>query len=123
MISLSSDEQEIINYLNAYPGQFLPLTDISRRAGGRTKGRETPHWAKPLMSRLVEEGFLEVNEKGNYRVKVETAPEPAVESSAPDGSKVESSQPTQSPAKLWVSPEIAKILASKGKKFSAVVRA
>lgn len=112
MISLSSDEQEIVNYLKAFPEQFVPLTDICRRAGGKHKGRETPHWAKPLMPRLVEEGFLEVNEKGNFRVKAE-----------PEASKSNEPEPKPLAAKRWVSPEIAKILARQGKKFSGVIQA
>jgi hypothetical protein len=106
MDSLSSDELEIMNYLKASPEQFVPLTDISRRAGGKRKGRETPHWATPLMPKLVEQGFLEINEKGSYRVRPETPPE----------------QSPVAPAKRWVSPEIARILARQGGKFSGIVQ-
>lgn len=47
------------------------MLEICRCAGGRKKFRETPHWAKCMMARLVESNLIEVNERGHYRFPVE----------------------------------------------------
>jgi len=73
---LSSDELEIVDYLKSYNGNFVSLVEICRCAGGRRKYDATPHWARRLMSRLVEGQILEVNDRGHYRAVVETAPVP-----------------------------------------------
>jgi hypothetical protein len=68
---LSSDELEILEYLKSWKGMPISMVEICRCAGGRKKFRESPHWAKGLMSRLVDSKMVEVNERGHYRVLVE----------------------------------------------------
>ena len=78
---LSSDELEILEYLKSWKGLPIALVEISRCAGGRRKFRETPHWARGLMHRLVEAQLVEVNERGHYRALVEAEkeiPKPAL---------------------------------------------
>jgi hypothetical protein len=69
---LSSDELEIIEYLKSHNGTFVSMVQICRTAGGRSKYSESPHWAKRLMSRLVDEQVVEVNERGHYRINPAT---------------------------------------------------
>jgi hypothetical protein len=71
---LSSDELEILEYLKSWKGTPVSMVEICRCAGGRKKYRECPHWAKGLMSRLVESNMVEVNERGHYRVLAEDEP-------------------------------------------------
>jgi hypothetical protein len=73
---LSSDELEIIEYLKTWHGKYMTMVQICRCAGGRRKFKDTPAWANPFMTRLVEAKLVEVNERGHYRCVVdETTPE------------------------------------------------
>ena len=51
---LSSDELEVLGYLKSWKGSYVSMVEICRCAGGRHKFKESPHWAKSLMTRLVE---------------------------------------------------------------------
>lgn len=64
---LSADAVEILNFLKSTPGQYVSMRSISLRAGGRRKFEESPEWAKGLMAPLVDEGLIEMNERGHYR--------------------------------------------------------
>jgi hypothetical protein len=75
---LSSNELEILDYLKSWPGKFVPLGEISRRAGGRQRFQEDSNWAKGLMARLVEAGLVKINERGHYLfAQKEKSPPPA----------------------------------------------
>ena len=93
---LSSDELEILDYLKSWQGNFVSLMEICRSAGNRQKFKETPNWANPLMSRLIEANMVEMNERGHYRYVGEperAAPETAGvvgEDYFPDDSEEES---------------------------------
>jgi hypothetical protein len=67
----SSDELEILDYLKSWKGTSVPFAEISRCAGGRRKFRQSPDWARGLMTRLVDAGLITVNDRGHYRI-VET---------------------------------------------------
>jgi hypothetical protein len=84
---LSSDELEILEYLKSWKGTPISMVEICRCAGGRRKFRESPHWAKGLMARLVESKMVEVNERGHYHAPLEDepkapAPKPAAKTKA-----------------------------------------
>jgi len=137
---LSSDEIEVLEYLKAYNGNCVSLVQICRSAGGRQKFRESPHWARRLMSRLVDEKLIEVNERGHYSYKLPVAvtagPAASAAPQAPDPENyfvpADEAEPTQivgddyfSPMepmppikakKQWVSPHIEGILKKAGKK-------
>ncbi len=66
-MTLSADAVEILNFLKSTPGQYVSMRSISLRAGGRRKFEESPEWAKGLMAPLVDEGLIEMNERGHYR--------------------------------------------------------
>ena len=93
---MDADERDICLYLKGWPGQFVSVAEITRRAGGKRRYREEPSWAIPILSRLVEKGFLESDSTGHYRLKARKEKEKK---------------------KRWVSPHIQKILEKSGKKF------
>jgi len=138
-MTLSSDELEILEYLKSWKGNSISMVEICRCAGGRRKFRESPHWARPLMARLVESHLIEVNDRGHYRFNVpETAqpvenvapvnenenyfPTPKQQSQGVVGDNYFSSSTqaeTESDERLsrWISPQMGDILRKSGKKF------
>lgn len=128
---LSSDELEIIEYLKSYDGGFVSLVEICRSAGGRKKYQESPQWARRLMSRLVDEKLIEVNERGHYRYLAESAPPPVENTSVTEDYFAPAEKmnivgddyfPDQEPlpakTRRWYSPQIEHILNKAGKKAS-----
>jgi hypothetical protein len=93
---MDTDEREICSYLQGYPGQFIAVAEIARRAGGRRRFQKDPHWPLPILKRLVEAGILETDSTGHYKLK-----------SAPEAKR----------RKKWISPEIQEILERGGKKI------
>ena len=71
---LSSDEMEILEYLKSWRGEPVSMVAICRCASSRTKFKENPNWAKPLMSRLVEKRLVYVDDRGHYRFVTENEP-------------------------------------------------
>ncbi|HZQ47774.1 MAG TPA: hypothetical protein VFC07_12220 [Verrucomicrobiae bacterium] len=124
---LSSDELEILGYIKSWNGKFVSLMDISRSAGGRQRFKETPNWARPLMSRLVDTKLVEVNERGHYRALNVEEEKPAVVGDdyfpAPQEPPPAAATPSPIPEfrkrERWISPTIATILDNSGKKFDA----
>jgi len=86
---MDADEREICLYLKGWPGQFVSLAEISRRAGGKRRGRQEPSWALPVLGRLMEKGIIEADSTGHYRLIKRSKKETK---------------------KRWVSPHIQKIL-------------
>jgi hypothetical protein len=96
---MDADEQDIWNYLKAWPKQFISAREICRRAGGKRRFREDPFWANQPLLRMVEKNILENDAAGYYRLK-------------PDE--------RQSQQKRWVSPQIKQMLEESGKGFDGV---
>jgi hypothetical protein len=129
---LSSDELEVLEYLKSWKGEFVSMVEICRCAGGRRRFKEEPHWAKRLMSRLVDAEMVEVNERGHYRRKPEDVeaktsenPGAAEDYFAPKENPLivgdDYFPPPERPApktRRWISPEIESILNKAGKKPS-----
>jgi DNA-binding response OmpR family regulator len=65
---MTPDEVEICNYLASVSGQWVSETEISRRAGGKSKFQEDPRWAVGPISRLMDKAAIECNERGQYRL-------------------------------------------------------
>jgi hypothetical protein len=129
---LSSDELEVLEYLKSWGGKHVAMIEICRCAGGRQKFKETPHWAKNLMARLVEANLVEVNERGHYRVPGEkksnteflrkkTRPATTPSKTAViigDNYFPAASTSAETEPPRWLSPQFADILKKSGKKFS-----
>lgn len=99
---MDSDEREVYCFLKGQPDQFVPAISICRHAGDKHRRRESPDWAKPVLRRMQQRGILEVDAAGEYRLK----PRPR----------------DASPAKRWVSPQIAAILKKSGRSFDEVIK-
>ena len=97
---MDADEREICHYLKGWPGQFVSVAEINRRAGGKRRGRQEPNWAVPVLTRLVEKGILESDSTGHYRLIAR--------------------QKKDKKKQRWVAPHIQKILEKSGKSFEGV---
>jgi len=96
---MDADERDICLYLKGWSGQFVSVAEITRRAGGIRRGRQEPNWALPVLTRLLEQGILEADSTGHYRLIKRAKKEKT---------------------KRWVSPHIQKILEKSGKSFEGV---
>ncbi|MDR3459182.1 MAG: hypothetical protein P4N60_17265 [Verrucomicrobiae bacterium] len=67
--------------------------EIARRASTKKRFSEDPDWAKPVLMRLAENGILESDTSGRYRIKPENK---------------------HDKAHRWVSPDINQILKEGG---------
>lgn len=90
---MDAEEKEICDFLRSFPGQYVSGREICRRAGGKWRFRENPKWALPILTRMVEKGFLEGDASGHFRLVTEKK----------DDKK-----------KRWLSPELRKILEGTG---------
>jgi len=95
---MNADERDICNYLKSWPGQFVYGRDIARRAAGKWRFREDPEWAMPVLAKLVEQGIVESDSTGHYRLKIK-----------------------KEKAKKWISPQIKQILDKSSKDFTGVI--
>ena len=93
---LSTEEAEILEYVKAFPGEFVSAKEINRRAGSKKRFQEDPESARPSLRLLLNRGLIEINEGGRYRYL------------PPDKTRK---------TKKWVSPHIARILEKSGKTF------
>ena len=96
---MDSDEIEVSLYLKGWPGQFVSVAQISRRAVSRKRYNREPNWAVPVLSRMVEKGIIESDSGGHYRLKPP--------------------QKKRKPAR-WASPEMRRILRESGKDYIGV---
>ena len=90
---MDSEEREIFDFLQTWGEEFVNPKEIARRAGGKRKFAKKPDWAKAILVRMHENGVLECDIAGRYRIK-------------PVSKKDKN--------KRWVSPQIAKILQQGG---------
>jgi hypothetical protein len=86
---MDAEEKEICDFLKSFPGQLVSQREICRRAGGKWRFREDPHWALPVLVRMVEKRYLESDANGHFRLVTEKK----------DDKK-----------KPWLSPQVKKLL-------------
>jgi hypothetical protein len=89
---MQAEEREICNYLKGFPGQFISAREIARRAGGKWRFREDPHWSTPVLALLLEKKVIETDSSYSYRLII---------------------KPERKP-RHWISPQMKKILESNG---------
>lgn len=97
---MDADEREIFYYLKPRRNEFVPGSEICRRAGGKLKFRINPHWAIPVLLRMVDRGILETDAAGHYHLKP---------------------PPDRRHMQRWVSPQIAALLRSRSKEMGTVI--
>ena len=99
---MDADQKEICIYLKSMPGQFVSGREIARRAACKRRFREDPNWAAAGLAELVDQGLIESDSTGHYRLPVRQSKE-------------------ADPAKKWISPQLKKILEKSGKDFTHVI--
>ena len=97
---MDPDQKDICTYLKSHAGQFVSAREIARRAGGKWRFRDDPNWATQGLLRLVEQGILESDASGYYRLR-------ATEKKKP---------------RKWISPHIKAILEKSGKDFGDMLK-
>jgi len=96
---MEADEKLIQLYLKSMPGQFISGREIARRAAGKSRFRDEPDWAAPVLRELEEKGKIEKDAAGHYRLKGATE---------------------KKPEKKWISPQMKRILEQSGKDFHVI---
>ncbi len=66
---MTYEELAIINFLRATPECYVARREIARKAQKRVVFEENPHWADAPLNALVEQGHLEQDESGHYRIR------------------------------------------------------
>jgi hypothetical protein len=96
---MQTDEQDILDYVKAWPGSFVSGKEIARKVGGKERFESDHGWALPILAQMVRHGVLETDHHGGFRLK------------PPEKKKREPQH---------VSPQLLKILKSSGKRFDGV---
>ena len=102
-MDLSADEKDIYDYLKSYSKQYISGREVCRRAGGKRRFQEDPHWAFRILPRMIEKGAVEADSLGHYRLR-------------DDGEETKPNKKN----KRWVAPHIERILRQSGKKFDGI---
>jgi len=95
---MNTDEREIFNYLQTWGADYVGAMEICRRAATKKRFHDDPDWAKPLLLSMKDRGILESDLQGRYRIK------PVSKKKA---------------GKLWVAPDIEKILQDGGQEVDS----
>ena len=66
---MTDEEQTIVTYLATSPESFFARKEIARRAVRRQVYEENPRWADAPLTALVQQGFVEQNDQGLFRLK------------------------------------------------------
>ncbi|HEV2392257.1 MAG TPA: hypothetical protein VG146_07830 [Verrucomicrobiae bacterium] len=80
--------------MKSWPGQFVSVVQICRRAGNRRQFQENPNWAVPLLATMLDKKVVECDAYNRYRLK-----------------------PPEKKRKVFMSPELKKILEKAGRTF------
>jgi len=100
---MDADEKVICLYLKSCPDAWMATREISRRAGGKRRFRDEPGWVSPVLIRLVEQGIIESDSTGHYRLV------PRIKNK-------------KDKSKKWISPQMRQILQRSGKDFSGTIQ-
>jgi len=66
---MTYEELAIVNFLRGSPQSFIARREIARKALRRSAFEENPHWADAPLVGLVDQGLVEQNDSGHYRIK------------------------------------------------------
>lgn len=98
---MDADQSAICQFLKQQPQEFVSRKEICRRAGGKWRFREDEYWAVPVLSRMREEGIVEADDTGHFRL-------------APQKKEFNNKQ------RVWMSPAIRSLLKSSGQSFGTI---
>ena len=65
---MSYEEFAIMNFLKGSPNDYVARREIARKALKRATFEENPHWADAPLSALLDQGYVEQNESGHYKI-------------------------------------------------------
>lgn len=66
---MSYEESAIMNFLQGSASDYVARREIARKALKRAIFEENPHWADAPLASLVDQGLVEQNESGHYKIK------------------------------------------------------
>jgi hypothetical protein len=66
---MTFEEMAIVNLLRGSPEDYVARREIARKALKRAIFEENPHWADAPLSGLVDQGLVEQNDSGHYRLR------------------------------------------------------
>jgi hypothetical protein len=66
---MNYEEMAIMNFLRTCGETFMSRREIARKALKRQVFEENPHWADGPLGGLVDQGLIEQNDSGHYRLK------------------------------------------------------
>ncbi len=66
---MTYEESAIMTFLGGSPECYVARREIARKALKRTVFEENPHWADAPLASLVEQGLVEQDDGGHYRIR------------------------------------------------------
>jgi hypothetical protein len=66
---MTYEESAIIHFLEGSRDCFVARREVARKALKRTVFEENPHWADAPLASLTDQGLVEQDESGHYRIK------------------------------------------------------
>ena len=69
---MTYEEMAIMTLLRGNPNAYVSRREVARKALKRQVFEEDPHWADAPLVSLVDQGLIEQNESGHYRIKPQT---------------------------------------------------
>ncbi len=66
---MAEGESDILTFLEGSPESFVGRREIARRAVKRSVYEQNPHWVDAPLASLMNQGLLEQNDQGLYRLK------------------------------------------------------
>ena len=66
---MTYEETAIMNFLRGSAETYVARREIARKALKRTLFEENPHWADAPLAGLVDQGLVEQDDSGHYRIK------------------------------------------------------
>ena len=66
---MTYEELAIVNFLKGSPDSYVARREIARKALKRAVFEENPHWADAPLGALADQGAVEQNDSGHYRIK------------------------------------------------------
>ena len=68
-IKMSTEEKEILEFLSTFREVYVSVVEVSRRVGSRNRFHSDRTWSRPTLMRMEQDGLLESNEYGEFRIK------------------------------------------------------
>ena len=66
---MTYEEMAILSFLKGNPDGYVARREIARKALKRVVFEENPHWADAPLAGLVDQGEVEQDDSGHYKIK------------------------------------------------------